>query len=198
MHRALVVVVVHLAFVGVASADRTHYGVGLGPAVITGDLAKHFTSEGQVGGRIYLGQRIGDWAIDGVFFGADLAPHARPDDGTHSTLALGVDVRRFVSLLPGVQAYVRGGVDYTWLARCHGDGLPVGYSGSGYHYGAGLEVAWRWRLPRRPGSKRRVDLVWSAWLDAGRQKLSIGKPGAKTLSGQIDQITLGMGVGFDY
>jgi len=196
--RWFVVIVVVLAWsTGDARADdsRYHYGVGFGPASLTGDLADHFSSDGQVSGRIYAGRRVGDWAVDAVFFGTDLALTGRPGEGTHSTLGLGVDVRRFVELFPHLEAYVRGGVDYTWLVRCHSDAPPAGYSGSGYHYGAGLEVSWRWRLPRRSG-KPRMDLGLQLFADAGRQRTRLAKSGQKTLAGQIDQLTFGFGFSF--
>lgn len=196
MLRGMIVVGVLALNLAPAHADELHYDVGFGTAQVSGDLAGHLVADGQVGGRIVAGKRIDDWSVDGVFFGTDLTPAARPGDGTHSTLSLGIEARRYARVLQHLELYARAGIDYTWLVQCSATNVPPGgYSGRGYHYGAGLQLTWTWRIPRR--SKLRYGRA-RVFVDLGRQVTRLQTSGAKPLDAGIQQLIFGFGISFGY
>jgi hypothetical protein len=170
-----------------ARADDWLMGVGFGHPTPGGDLDVQFDTQAQIAGRITLGRTFGPWAIDAVFFGADLSAAGR--ESTHSTLSLGADVTRFVAIGHGVDIYARGGLSYTWLVTCPGHAVPPpgprGYSGRSLQYGFGARwMARAWTLDRTR------TITGGVALDLNHQILQLEAAGKKAMRGTLDMVTV--------
>ncbi|HUQ08423.1 MAG TPA: hypothetical protein VM261_38295 [Kofleriaceae bacterium] len=188
---ALAVVLVALPMTA-AHADEMSLGVGFGGgAGLGGDLDRAFSANGEVGGRILLGWRRASTQIEASFFGTDVHLASSPMSGTHSTLALGLGLKQYVAVVPHVELYARGALDYTWLAPFPDDAPPMGYAGRGFDYGAGVELGWRTRVPASRGT-RIASVGVLVWLDAGRQHVRLTSDDGKPLRGTVDQGNLGV------
>ena len=84
-----------------AEADADRYvsvGIGTG-AVLGGDLADFFETEGAKSGRIAVGQRFGMFGLEASMFGSDMTGDSNfTGRGDHSTLSLGVAGKYYVPL----------------------------------------------------------------------------------------------------
>lgn len=182
-----------LAGAAAAHADEMSLGVGLGGgAQLGGELREAFSSRDEVGGRATLGWRRASTQIEASFFGTDVHLANSAMYTSHSTLTLGIGVKQYVTLLPFLELYARGALDYTWLEPCPGKSIPpLGYSGSGFDYGAGVELGWRKRVPA--GSRKtRIDSVGAVlWLDLGRQHLTLEADDMKPLAGTVELASVG-------
>jgi hypothetical protein len=169
-----------LATVRPARADGFYLGVGLGPgAILDDEIASSFSTEDQVGGRIILGTRNGNFAIEASLFGTDFAPIDATFVETHqSSLSAGAGVKLYMPLGGGLEVYVRGGLDKTWISESD-------LEGRGYDYGTGVQLALR-VFPR---------MQTAAWLDVGRQVFRLFDSYGNSTDGQLTMITLGFSFG---
>lgn len=184
--------IVFAALVAVPAAawadDRFYGGFGVSPGhQIDGDLARAYTSEGEVGGRFVLGQRHGNLAFELSFFGTDLHPAGLADPDADpdadlaldsSTLSLGAGLKQYLPLSPNVELFARVGVDRTWLVPYPDRAKAPRYDGYGLDYGAGIEAGTsgpRWGV--------------RGWVDLGRQHLDL-----RDLTGSLTSITFGASI----
>lgn len=177
---------------GTARADEVSLGVGFGGgAGLGGDLDTPFSADGEVGGRFTLGVRRASTQVEVSFFGTDIHLGSSEMTGTHSTLSLGLGLKQYVAILPHVELYARAALDHTWLVPFPDSSMPpMGFSGPGLGYGAGVELGWRKRVPEP--QRTRIDSIGVVlWLDAGRQHLRLESDDAKPLRGTIDQANVG-------
>jgi hypothetical protein len=122
-----------------ARADGFYLGLGAGNgAAIQGSFAERYDAEDLSSGRLLVGRRWDNFALEGGYFGTDLVAV----DGSYSASALGLDLKYHVPLFFGLELYVKGGLH---LARVE----PSGWGnddvarGRGYGYGVGLLWALR-------------------------------------------------------
>jgi hypothetical protein len=200
MRTAVLLGVVSLGAPGLAHADRISFGVGLGPgAAIDGALDRHFDTDGEIGGRFFAGVRRGDFALEATFFGTDLHRPGAAPDASHSTLSLGADLKRYLQVVPHVELYARGGIDYTWLVPCPGKprAAPLGYAGPGLHLGAGVELGWDLALSQQ--SRGPIDrLGFKLWGDAWVQESRLSAPDLKPLDARLTAIDFGFSFDIEY
>ena len=179
-----------LAASGTASAGG-YVGVGFGSdASLTGDVGDHFDASGETAGKFFLGQRMGNIAVEASFFGTDMngissmATTTGPD--AFSTSSLGIDVKYHFGLAGPIEGYVRGGVNKTWIAAAPGEETNLDYSGRGLNMGVGAQ----YRFGLFPG--------WDAgvFVDYNHQRLELRDSGARPdLNGAIDTLTFGFTIG---
>lgn len=180
---------------GAAHADGLYYGMGLGGgAELEGDFADRFSGDDEVAGRVVLGRRWGEWAIEGVVFGTDLNV-GDGRTGSYSTVAVGVDARYFIPITGGLELYLRGGLNYTWLEPMDDTVALIYYSaydGRGAAYGTGLQ----WRSGYVGNDTVRVRLA--AWADFTKH-VAVVRPeyGGGALRGAFEMLTFGVSVGSD-
>lgn len=167
------------ALAGSARADEVSLGVGFGGgANLGGDLDAAFSGDGEVGGRFTFGWRRASTQVEASFFGTDMHLARSAMTGSHSTLSLGVGLKQYVAIVPHVELYARAALDHTWLVPFPDQSMPpMGFSGPGIGYGAGVELGWRWLV---------------LWIDAGRQHLRLESDDAKPLTGTVDQVNVGV------
>jgi hypothetical protein len=178
-----------------ARADEVSLGVGLGfGADMAGDLDTAFSTENEAAGRFTLGLRRWNTQVEASFFGTDVHLSNSHMDGTHSTLTLAAGLKQYVPIVPHVELYARGAIDYTWLVPCPGKSIPpTGFAGRGWDYGAGIELGWRKRP--QPTYHGRIDSVGIVlWLDAGRQHMHLDTDDSdsKPMDGRLDLFSSGV------
>ncbi len=133
-----------VSFVTVAAvATPAHAGgyvsAGLGGgASLDGELARNFDSEAHDSGRISLGQRIGAVAVEASYVGAGLTGvNQFTSRGDWQTRTLGVDLKLHVGIVGPLEAYLKGGLNKTWLDAP--DARDLDYDGRGWAAGVGLQ-----------------------------------------------------------
>lgn len=174
-----------------ASAATAHAGgyvaIGAGgDADLRGDLATHFTTEGASAGRLAVGQRFGPVALEAVFFGTDLhGASAMTGQEDYSTMSLGVDLKYYIPLAGNLEAYVRGGLNKTWVVKGMHTEMDLGYSGRGWDLGAGLQYSFR-LLPL---------LDAAIWADYNHQVMQLHQDGRQSLEGGANMLTIGVSLG---
>ncbi len=189
MHRVLAITVTGLIFIlGAAQSANAGGYVALGmgsEAELTGDFANNFNTDGASNGRFAIGQRTGPIAVEASIFGTDLYG---PAGASHSTLAVGVDLKYFVSLSGPIEGYGRAGLNKTWLADDEETTMPS-MSGRGYNFGAGLQYSFR-LLPLGEVA---------VWLDYTHQTMNLFEESQSTsrstLEGAANLMTVGVSVG---
>jgi hypothetical protein len=171
---------------GLSAAHAGGYvslGVGSG-AAMSGDLASRFETEGLSAGRLALGYRGGNLAIEAVAFGNGLGDMSSSEDMT--TVSLGLDLKYHLHIALGVEGYGRAGLHRTWVPQSgQADSLMAGYQGEGHVLGGGLQYAFE-LLP----------VVEAAvWADYSRQEYKLTNEAQQTMSGTADVITVGLSFG---
>jgi hypothetical protein len=191
-----------LAAAAPARADTiASFGVGFGPGhALDGAIDDHFDTDGETGGRFLLGRRRGDLTVEASFFGTDLHLPRRAAPGDHSTLSLGIGVKRHVALLPFLELYGRAGLDHTWLVPCCTEPAspPYGLRGFGVDLGAGVELTWWTERRGWCGTGRFDALGASLWIDAGVQHLRLDADDFKPMPGRLGSLTFGASLLVDY
>jgi hypothetical protein len=180
--------VVPLAMATSANAGG-YVGLGLGfDAVLTGELDEHFDAEATGSGRLALGMRFGPVALEASAFGARFSSLAPMSDdsarGDFTPLSLGVDLKYYLSLLPRVEPYARGGLNRTWMMRPE-LGAMATHSGRGYALGGGVQLPFRALM-----------LVQAAiWADYTMHVTSLESPAGDVVQGSAHMLMLGVSVG---
>ena len=178
---ALLVIALAGAVAVPAHAEGFYVGVGMGPgATLASEIADHFSTDGQIAGRVIAGTRMGNLAVEASCFGTDFSPYAYDfvASSSHSSVSVGAGAKLYLPLAHGIEIYARGGLDKTWVS---GSDL----SGRGYDYGVGVQRS----LRLLPG------LAGAVWLDVGRQVVRLHPGTGAAIDGQLTMITLGMSFG---
>lgn len=186
MRHLLAALAIVAASAGAASAGG-YVAIGAGgDADLGGDLDDHFTTEGTSAGRLAIGERFGSVAIEAVLFGTDLAgTSGMTGQGDYSTMSLGVDLKYYIPLAGGLEAYARGGLNKTWVVEGFDNNMDLDHAGRGWDVGAGLQYSFR-LLP----------LVEAAiWADYNHQVLELHSASRRTLDGTVDMLTIGVSLG---
>jgi hypothetical protein len=174
-----------LAGLSAAHADG-YVSLGVGSrAALSGELGSHFQSEGISAGRLALGYRSGNLAIEAVAFGNGLG--AMSSEADMATASLGIDLKYHLHLVLGLEGYARAGLHRTWLAQNgEAESLMTGYQGNGHVLGGGLQ----YELEALPVADT------SLWADYSRQEFDLTNEAQQTMSGTADVITVGVSLGF--
>ena len=174
-----------LAGLSAAHADG-YVSLGVGTrAALSGELGSQFQSEGVSAGRLALGYRSGNLAIEAVAFGNGLGPMTGNAD--MATASLGVDLKYHLHLVLGIEGYGRAGLHRTWLAQSgEAESLMTGYQGNGHVFGGGVQYAFE-QLPVAGAA---------VWADYSRQAFDLSNEVQQTMSGTADVITVGVSLGF--
>ncbi len=166
-----------------------YVGIGIGAqSNLEGDIATHFDTDAQSDtSRLMLGQRFGALAFEASVFGTQLrGKSAFTGKSDFATVSLGVDLKYYVGLLGGLEAYGKIGLNKTWLTGPATEGMD--YQGRGQEYGAGLQYTINLPLTQ-------VGL----WLDYSVQNTELREAqpkGGASLDGEIRMMNLGVSVGF--
>lgn len=168
-----------------ARADG-YIGAGVGSdSALHGGLGAHFdTGDEASAGRLLIGQRMGIVALEASLFGTDLhgvSQAAGPHD--YSTISLGVDLKVYLPLLLGLEAYGRAGLNKTWL-DAPAERQQWSYEGRGHALGGGLQYTIGLPL---------ADI--GLWLDYTRQETDLRDGNRAPLDGRVDMLTLGVSLG---
>ena len=168
-------VVPHTAYAGsyvsLALGTGAEFGGDLADA---GHLSKDSSSRS---GRLAIGQRISNFAIEGGMYGTSLA------GAGDSTLSLGVDAKYHIPIYFKLEGFVRAGLHKTWLADT--DSFSSAGSGQGYAVGGGLQV----RFNPLPLGEIAV------FADYTYQALNFTGDTVANGSGSARMLTLGLSVG---
>lgn len=171
---------------GLSAAHAGGYvSLGVGAeAAMSGDLAGRFQSDGLSAGRLALGYRGGNLAIEAVAFGNGLDDMTGSADMT--TVSLGIDLKYHLHIALGVEGYCRAGLHRTWVTRSgQADSSMSGYQGEGHVLGGGLQYAFE-LLP----------VVEAAvWADYSRQTYNLADEAQQSMLGTADVITVGLSFG---
>ena len=185
---ATAVALIAVAFAsGSAHADG-YIGAGLGSdSGLNGEISNHFVTGEEAGSsRIFIGQRFGSLGLEANLFGTELtgASDLVGRQG-YSTLSLGVDLRYFIGLAGPLEAFVKAGLNKTWLdAPSNRPGFD--FSGRGHEFGAGLQLTLG--LPM-------TDL--GIWLDYTRHTTKLrDRDRIDSLDGRVDMMTIGASLTF--
>jgi hypothetical protein len=173
-----------LAGLSAAHADG-YVSLGVGSrAAMNGDLGSRFQSEGLSAGRLALGYRSDNLAIEAVAFGNGLGDMTGSAD--MATASLGLDLKYHLHIALGIEGYGRAGLHRTWLAQSgSADSLMSGYQGNGHVLGGGLQYGFE-LLP----------VVEAAvWADYSRQAFHLTDEAQQSMSGTADVITVGLSIG---
>lgn len=171
---------------GISAAHADGYvSLGVGSrASLSGDLGDQFQGDGLSAGRLALGYRSGNLAIEAVAFGNGLGTMSSTAD--MATASLGADLKYHLHIALGLEGYGRAGLHRTWLAQSGTpESLMTGYQGSGYVLGGGLQYGFE-LLPV-------VDAA--VWMDYSRQVFELVGEAQPPMSGAADVITLGVSIG---
>lgn len=174
-----------------ASVPAAHAGgyvsFGIGPeADLGGDLATRFQTDELTAGRLALGYRSKNLAIEAVAFGTglDYMNGAGNGDADLMSASLGVDLKYHLHLLLGLEGYGRVGLHRTWMGANMQDEAPE-YQGSGHVLGGGLQYAFDV-----------VPVVDAAvWVDYSHQEFDLTDAAQRPLSGSADVLTIGVSLG---
>lgn len=171
---------VALALASSSASAETYLGLGIGKdAPVTGSFGERFSTDKTRHGRVFLGKRFGQLAIEGVIFGTEFT---RPNgNGDFNTLSLGVDAKYYFSLMLNFSAYLKGGIHKTWVQAPEENATLDSYSGTGHAIGAGLE--YRFALA-------------GIWLDYNRQSVLLKSEQAGDLEAGAKMLTLGATLSF--
>lgn len=180
-----------LAVAGLASPAHAggYISVGIGAdAGLAGDMATHFTADHDDAGsgRIAIGQRVGNIAVEASLYGAALQSTTGLGDGAdYATATAGVALKYYIPLSGRLEGYGKGGLDKTWLVA-DGDMRASGYAGRGYNFGGGIQFTFE------------TGLLGSAavWLDYTHQEFELREDGMRDLDGGTRLLTLGVSLGF--
>lgn len=157
------------------AAAGPYLGLGVGTAPALGDQMPFQPSSRS--GRLELGQRLGPLAIEGAVAGFELVS-ARAAE--YRSVSLSGGGKLFFNLQGQLDAFVRGGVERTWLTSA---GDMTDYSGDGVYYGGGAEL----RLALPVGAT-------SLWIDYSRHQATLTS-GKAEVDGSSGMWTVGLSVG---
>jgi hypothetical protein len=174
-----------LAGLSAAHADG-YVALGVGSrAALSGELGSQFQSEGISAGRLALGYRSGNLAIEAAAFGNGLGPMT--GDADVATASLGIDLKYYLHLVLGLEGYGRAGLHRTWLAQSgQAESLMTGYQGNGHVLGGGVQYELEHLLLHGA----------AVWADYSRQKFDLANEAQQSMSGTADVITVGVSLGF--
>ena len=169
---------------GTARAGYLTAGIS-SDASLSGDLATHFTTQGQGGGMVGIGMRFGKLALEGSLAGSEMTSRTPLGERLDYTgLSAGADLKYFVGLTGPLEAYGKFGLHRTWLTAHSDAGLHE--SGDSWAAGAGLQLGFTL------GPIGQAGLV----LDFTHRDMDLAEAGRPDLSGSTRALTLGMVVGF--
>lgn len=201
---AVVALSVLLAAPGAARADGTYVTIGLGPGQVSDELGGYVRETFQ--GRFAVGHRVGQLAIEGY-----LGPESASDPDTrydYEAVRLGVDARYVLPVVPGVQAYVRGGLTSVDATLSSTDGLRYAardFEGRGVTGGAGVQLRGKvralgflyWPLFFIPvGPKIDAALFVDHSVEFDRLHAVTGP--ARSIDARFTRLTIGVNVGADF
>jgi hypothetical protein len=173
-----------------AHADG-YVSLGVGSeAALGGELGDQFHSEGLSAGRLALGYRSRNLAIEAVAFGNGLGPMSMSSPSAASadmaTASLGIDLKYHLELVLGLEGYGRAGLHKTWLAQSgQPSSMTSGYQGDGHVLGGGLQYG----LEILPV----VDAA--VWMDYSHQVFELADADYRPLTGTADVLTFGLSLG---
>ena len=169
---------------GTARAGYLTAGIS-SEANLSGDLATHFSTQGQGGGLVGIGFRFGQLALEGSLAGSDMfSRSALGDRLDYTAISAGADLKYFVGLTGPLEAYGKFGLHRTWLTSHSDAGLHE--SGDSWAAGAGLQLGFSL------GPIGQAGLV----LDFTHRDMDLSEAGRRDLEGGARTLTLGMLVGF--
>lgn len=151
---------------GVASAGG-YLGIGIGTAPTAHSDDTMLGNDGR-SGRLVLGQRFGNLAIEGSLTGFTLADQR---GNTFDTRQLGVAGKLNLPLQDRFEAYGRFGLQRTWVSA---NQAGVDSSGDGYLMGAGIE----YRINLGVGSG-------SLWMDYSYNNASLVSDGDAAMKSDL-------------
>jgi hypothetical protein len=193
MRRVLSSLTAALILTAASAASAGGYvGLGFGSdASLSGDIADHYTADGETAGKFFLGQRFGAFAIEASFFGTDMTGISDRTrfSGTdqYSTASVGIDVKYHMGLVGPIEGYLRGGLNKTWIGAASGEQTDLDYSGRGMNLGFGAQ----YRFTLVPG--------WDAgvFLDYNHQSVELTDPDRPwgDTEGAIGTLSIGVTVG---
>lgn len=190
MKHLLLVACAATAFV-VAPA-RSHAGgyIGLGigtNAKLHGDFVQHFDSTDATSLRFTLGKRTGPLAIEGTIFGTELRSiTGRITSPELSAVTAEVGLKYHFELSGRLEAYVRAGLNHTWLVEDNQDFMAEdALSGNGYSGSVGLQ----YNLSALLGTA-------AVWLDYTHAQTTLTQFERADLSGGTRTLSIGLSVGF--
>lgn len=157
------------------AAAGTYLGLGIGTAPSLGESMQTLEPASR-SARLTLGQRLGPLSLEGGAGGYELASATSAQARSVSASAGG----KLSFVLQGqLEAFVRGGVERTWLS---GDAMST-LSGDGVYYGGGAEL----RLALPLGST-------SLWVDYSRHQATLRNERTE-LDASAGVWTVGLSVG---
>lgn len=173
---------------GVPAAHAGGYvSFGIGPeAALGGELAARFQTEDLAAGRLGLGFRSKNLAIEAVAIGTGLDYMNGAGNGSADLVSasLGVDLKYHLHLILGLEGYGRIGLHRTWLGENMQEEAPT-FEGSGHMFGGGLQYSFD-VLPV-------IDAA--VWVDFTRQAFDLTDVAQRPLSGTADLLTVGVSLG---
>ncbi|HRC58670.1 MAG TPA: hypothetical protein PKU97_22260 [Kofleriaceae bacterium] len=165
-----------LLVVAAPAAAGPYLGLGVGTAPALGEQMQTFAPASR-SGRLELGQRLGPLAIEGAVGGFELVT-ARAQEVRSVSLSGGGKL--FFNLQGQLDAFLRGGVERTWITAAAD---ASGYSGDGVYLGGGAEL----RLALPVGAT-------SLWIDYSRHQSTL-RSGTAELEASLGMWTVGLSVG---
>ncbi len=172
------------ALAGTANAGYLTAGIS-SEANLSGDLATHFTTQGQGGGHVGIGMRFGQLALEGSLAGSDMTSRSALGERLdYTSISAGGDLKYFVGLTGPLEAYGKFGLHHTWLTSRSDAGLHE--SGDSWAAGAGLQLGFSL------GPIAQAGLV----LDFTHRDMELSEAGRPGLEGSTQTLSLGMVVGF--
>ncbi len=162
----------------------TYLSLGIGTnAEISGDLGQHFSDDGGAG-QFAIGHRLGPVAVEAALQGSRLdGISALALQHDYSTISLGIQLKYFINIKGGFEAYLQGGFHRNWLADT--DRRTVDAQGSGYRIGGGVQYSIK--VPALAQG--------AIWLDFMHQRLGLTGADLPDLSGSARTLVLGMSFG---
>ena len=194
--RSVLSFVLGFALLGVAQQAHAGGYVSLGfgsSADVGGELASHFTAEGESSARLAIGHRFPALpiAIEVAYFSTAMQSQSgfTRNDGSYDGKSLGVEVKYHFGLFGPIDGYVRGGLNKTWLGIRGDNPNNLDYSGRGLTLGVGAEYSFG-VLPGIDGG---------VFIDFGRQMTTMHDPARtnaerRSLDGTIDALMIGVSV----
>lgn len=186
MNRSLPALAALGLLLGSASAAHAGYiSAGIGAeADLGGTLDEHFSTENTSSGRIAIGERFGAVALEASLFGTSLNGQSQlAGSGEYSTVSMGIDLKYHIPISGSFEAFVKAGLNKTWLASA-ADTMSE-YSGRGKELGAGVQ--YRLKLPITQAA---------IWLDYTLQDTELRSDNDRPLDGSVEMWTLGVSLGF--
>ena len=123
--------------------------------------------------------------MEGAIFGSQLSGASSfVGEGDFTTLSLGLDLKYYLGLVGGLEAYGKIGLNKTWLSGPAAN-EDQSYQGRGQALGVGLQYTINLPLTE-------VGL----WLDYTAQQTKLRDGDNQVLDGSLEMVNLGVSLGF--